>query len=259
MTDAFQEIRYQLEDGVATVTLARPERRNALTKAMRAEILAALTQAAGEARALLIEGEGKAFCAGQDLDEFRAETDVLAMMQTQYAPLMNAVAEAPMPVIAAIGGVAAGAGLHLALAADMALAGRSARFASPFAKIALTPAGGGSWLLPRRIGHARALGFALSGDAIDAQTAERWGMIWRVVEDDALEREARALASRLAAGPTGAFKLTKELLASSWDAGALAEQMAHEAKVQAAAAASADHREGVAAFLEKRAPKFAGD
>lgn len=263
MTDAaqqgFQEIEYRVEDALAVITLARPERRNALTYGMRKEIRAALTQAASEARAVLIEGAPPAFCAGQDLDEFRALEDVAGFLEAEYAPLFTAVAETPVPVIAAVGGVAAGAGLHLALAADMVFAARSARFASPFAKIALTPAGGGSWFLPRRIGHARAVGFAMSGEAIDAETAERWGMIWRVVEDEALAEEARAAAARLAAGPTRAFALTKRLLAESWDAGSLSEQLARETVIQAEAAAGADHREGVAAFLEKRKPVFTGE
>ncbi len=261
MTDQaaeFQEIKYRLDGGVATMTLARPERRNALTRAMRAEIVAAVERAADEARALLIEGEGAAFCAGQDLEEFRAVSDVQAMLESEYAPLIRSVAEAPLPVVAAVGGVAAGAGLHLALAADVAIAGRSARFASPFAKIALTPGGGGSWLLPRRIGHARAVGFALLGEAVDAETAERWGMIWRVASDADLAAAARTTAETLADGPTRAFALTKKLLAESWDAGSLEEQMRREAGVQAAAAAGEDHREGVAAFLEKRRPRFTG-
>ncbi|MCI4665608.1 MAG: enoyl-CoA hydratase-related protein [Neomegalonema sp.] len=256
---AFQEIRFGVDDGLATITLARPERRNALTNAMRGEIRAALRRAAQEARAVLIQAEPPAFCAGQDLEEFRAVDNVEQMLATEYAPFFTEIAEAPLPIIAAINGAAAGAGLHMALAADIAIAGRGAKFASPFAKLALTPAGGGSWFLPRRIGHARAVGFAISGEAIDADTAARWGMIWRVVEDDALAEEARALAQRLAAGPTGAFALTKKLLAASWDSGSLPEQLALETKIQAEAAASADHREGVAAFLEKRRPVFKGE
>lgn len=255
---AFEEIDYRLEGGVARITMARPDRLNALTRRMRSELTAALARAAEEARAVLLAGAPPAFCAGQDLEEFRAETDVAGMLEREYAPLLTAVAEAPLPVVAAVGGVASGAGLHLALAADMAIAARSARFASPFAKIALTPGGGGSWLLPRRIGHARALGFALSGEAIGAETAERWGMIWRVVADDAVDEAAEALARRLAEGPTAAFALTKRLLADSWSAASLGEQMAREGPVQATAAAGADHREGVGAFLEKRKPRFTG-
>ena len=255
---SFDEIRYRQEGHLAVITLARPERRNALTKQMRAEIIAAMSAASETARAVLIDAEPPAFCAGQDLDELRAVEDVGAMLEAEYAPLFNAVADAPVPVVAAIAGAAAGAGLHLALACDMALAARSAKFVSPFAKIALTPSGGGSWFLPRRIGHARALGFALSGAPIDAATAEQWGMIWRAVDDDTLAAEARALAQQLADGPTRAFALTKSLLAESWRADSLDAQMRREAQIQAEAAAGADHREGVAAFLEKRRPAFTG-
>lgn len=171
--------------------------------------------------------------------------------------MLRALAEAPIPSVAAVAGAAAGAGLHLALAADIVLAGASARFVAPFAKLGLMAAGGGSWLLPRAVGAARARGFLLLGEPLDGATAAEWGLVWRAVADDALDAEAAATAARLASGPTQAFRLTKIALREGEHA-PFADHLLREAGMQAEAGATEDYREGVAAFREKRAAVFKG-
>jgi len=256
---AFETIRHELEAGVATITLARPEKMNSLTGPMRRELHTALRAAGREARAVILTGEGRGFCAGQDLgDAARIEDLNLAeTLREEYEPLIRAIIDCPVPVIAAVNGVAAGAGANLALACDIVIAARSASFIEAFARIGLIPDAGGTWLLPRLVGRARAMGMCLTTDPVPAETAADWGMIWEVVEDDALAAEALALAGRLADGPTLAFGLIKRALAAS-GANGLEAQLALEAELQGEAGASRDFREGVRAFLEKRAPDFEG-
>lgn len=257
----YETILYQLEDGVARITLNRPERMNAMNRAMRLELAAAFRRAGGEARAMLIDaaqpaGDKRAFCAGQDLEDVRGDALDRTILE-EYGPMLQGLVEAPIPSVAAVAGAAAGAGLHLALAADIVIAARSARFVAPFARLGLMAAGGGSWLVPRAIGDARARGFLLLGEPVDGETAADWGMAWRAVADDALAGEAESTARKLAAGPTQAFRLTKEALRASGTA-TLAEHLPTEARLQAEAGRTEDYQEGVEAFLGKRRPVFRG-
>ncbi len=257
----YETIRYALADGVATITLDRPEVLNSLNARMRRELTAALAQASQEARAILLTGAGRAFCAGQDLGDARdvASVDLESLILEEYAPLVRAIAEAPVPVVAAVNGVAAGAGANLALAADLVLAGHSAQFLQAFARIGLIPDAGGSYLLPRLIGRARAMGLCLLAEPLDAGKAADWGLIWAAVPDAELDAAALAIARRLAAGPTVAFRLLKTAMRGAGPAETtLADQLALEARLQGEAGRSRDFQEGVAAFLEKRPPRFEG-
>lgn len=260
---AYETVRYSLEDGVATVSLNRPDNANAMNKTMRLELTQAFRRAGAEARALLLKAERPAdpakkalFCAGQDLSDIRADDLELTLIE-EYAPMLRALVEAPIPSIAALHGPAAGAGLHLALSADIVFAARSATLTAPFAKIGLIPGGAGSYWLPRLAGPQRAAAMTLLGDPVSAEQAEAWGLIWKAVEDAALEETALAAARKLAAGPTLAFRLTREALRASLTQDFEA-QLALEARLQGEAGRSRDYMEGVAAFLEKRRPVFEG-
>ncbi len=254
-----ETVRYELDTDVATITLARPDKMNSLTAPMRAALLARIGQAGGEARAILLTGEGSAFCAGQDLGE-AADIEALDLARTlreEYEPLLAAIAEAPVPVVAAVNGVAAGAGANLALAADIVIAARSARFVEAFARIGLIPDAGGTFWLPRLVGQARATAMCLLAEPIEAETAADWGLIWEAVPDERLTDRATEIAGRLASGPTLAFGLMRRALRASAENG-LDEQLALEAELQGEAGRSRDFREGVLAFLEKRPPRFEG-
>lgn len=243
-----------LSDGVLTLTLNRPEVMNALNAPLRAALLAAITGA--EARVIVLTGAGRGFCAGQDLAEVDpASVDLEAMLRDEYEPLIRAIVQAPMPVMAAVNGMAVGAGANLALACDVVIASDSARFAQGFARIGLVPDAGGSWLLPRQIGLARAMGAMLFAEAIPARQAADWGMIYEAVPEADFAAHWRARARALADGPALALAETKRLLRGSFDA-TLPDQMAAEAAAQARAGASDDFREGVAAFLGKRRAVF---
>lgn len=252
-------------DGVAEITLNRPEKLNSFTRAMHAQLRQALDTALGEptVRALLLTGSGRGFCAGQDLEDVvDASTgqpgDVTATLVENYNPLVCLLQECRVPVVCAVNGIAAGAGANLALACDIVLAARSASFLQAFAKIGLVPDAGGSYFLPRLVGSARALGLALLADRLPAETAAQWGLIWQVVDDAELMGSARALARQLASQPTAALALIKkEFRASAGND--LAAQLALEVECQRAAASTHDYREGVAAFLAKRKPVFKGN
>ena len=251
---------------VQTLALNRPAALNSFTAELHAQLLAALEAAAQapDVRCIVITGAGRAFCAGQDLSDpavapdltpGAAPKDLGDVIEKLYGPLCLRIRSMPIPVIAAVNGVAAGAGANLALGCDLVLAARSASFIQPFTKIGLVPDTGGTWLLPRLVGRAQAWGLALLGDKLPAPEAERLGLIWRCVEDDALQDEAQALAQRLAAMPTKALVATRQAL----DAAALmdyGQALAHEAALQRTLGASADYREGVEAFTAKRAPRF---
>jgi 2-(1,2-epoxy-1,2-dihydrophenyl)acetyl-CoA isomerase len=252
----------EIEGGVACLTLNRPDKLNAFTAAMHAALARALDRIEADrgVRAVLLTGAGRAFCAGQDLGE-RAmggeAVDLGETLERLYNPLITRLVALDRPVVAAVNGVAAGAGANLALACDLVLAARSASFIQAFARIGLVPDSGGTWHLPHLAGTARALGMALTAEPVSAEQAEGWGLIWRVVDDERLLPEARALAERLAAGPTLALGLTKRAIRGAFGR-TLPEQLDLERDLQRAAGRSDDYREGVAAFLDKRAPRFEG-
>lgn len=255
----YQTILYAVEDGVARLTLNRPDRMNALNGPMRRELRHALLRAGIEARAVLLTGAGRAFCAGQDLGDAQnlAETDLETVLRDEYEPLVRALIDCPIPTVCAVNGAAAGAGANIALAADIVIAGRSAIFTQAFTRIGLIPDAGGTFMLPRQVGLPRALGMCLLAEPIPADRAADWGMIWEVADDEALAIRAGALAARLAAGPTQALRLTRQALRESADNG-LDAQLALEAALQGQAGRSRDFLEGVTAFLEKREPDFEG-
>lgn len=260
----YETILFEIRDGVACLTFNRPDRLNSLTAAMHEEIADALIRAAAEgaARALLLTGAGRGFCAGQDLADRAVAPaddaiDLGDSVDRYYNPLIRRLVALDMPVICAVNGVAAGAGANIALACDIVIAARSARFIESFANIGLIPDSGGTWMLARLIGQARAIGLALTGEPVSAERAEAWGLIWKCVDDAALAAEARALAARLAAGPTLGLAATKNAIRAGWRK-SLDEALDDERDLMRRLGRSADYREGVAAFLGKRRPEFTG-
>ena len=255
-----EPILYALHDGVATLTLNRPAVMNALSTALRRDMLAAIRRAEAEARVIVFTGAGRAFCSGQDLADAQGlgtEVPFEAILNDEYVPLLTAIYDCRLPTIAAVNGAAAGAGANLALAADVVIATESASFIQAFTRIGLIPDAGGTWWLPRQIGAARAMGACLFADKVTARQAESWGMIYECVPDEGFTAHVAARAAHLAQGPTAAYRALKQALRQSWSQD-LPTQLALEAQLQGAAGQSADFREGVAAFLEKRAPRFTG-
>jgi len=252
------------DSGVLQVTLNRPEKLNALNPEMHKLLRQALERAAEEreVRAVLLGGAGRGFCAGQDLSERdvspgAAPIDLSVSLGSYYNPLVRRLRELPKPVVCAVNGAAAGAGANLALACDLVLAGRSASFIQSFSRIGLVPDAGGTWILPRLVGRARAMGLALLGEKLSAEQAAQWGLIWKVVEDAKLEDESLSLSKSLANGPTKGYGLIKKaMLASSGNS--LDAQLELERDLQREAGYSEDYREGVTAFKEKRPPRFKG-
>jgi 2-(1,2-epoxy-1,2-dihydrophenyl)acetyl-CoA isomerase len=242
---------------VRVLTLNRPQALNSFTRAMHAELLSALDAAAldDSVRCVVITGAGRGFCAGQDLNDALDDVDVGDLVEQLYKPLALRIRSMPVPVLAAVNGVAAGAGANFALGCDIVIAARSASFIQAFAKIALVPDCGGTWLLPRLVGRANAMALAMTGDKLSAEEAQRIGLIWRVVDDAALMDEALTLASRLAAMPVAALAATRRVIDDSM-ALDYAAALSHEATVQRRMGAAHDAKEGIAAFLGKRAPTF---
>ena len=253
---SYQTITIAVEAGVATLTLARPEVMNGLNRAMRREIAEAVAAAPGVARVLVLTGAGRAFCSGQDLGA-ADDLDVERTLREEYEPMVLALAGCPIPTIAAGNGAAAGAGANLALACDVVIAARSAVFIQAFARIGLIPDAGGTWWLPRQVGFARAMGAALFAEPVGADEAAAGGLIWQAVPDERFAETVRARARQLADGPTAAYRLAKRALRAGL-ANDLPAQLALEAELQAEAGRTADFREGVAAFREKRSPRFRG-
>lgn len=256
---SYQTITVTEAGGVATITLNRPEVMNALSSQMRGEVLAAIRDVQVRARCIVLTGAGRAFCSGQDLQDAMAlgQTDLGRILAEEYEPLLNAIYDCPVPTLAAVNGAAAGAGANLALACDVVIACESASFIQAFTRIGLIPDAGGTYWLPRQVGMARAMGVALFAEKITARQAVDWGMIWEAVPDDAFAAHVTARAGALAAGPTVAYRLVKQALRAS-PANGLEAQLALEARLQSDAGATADFREGVAAFLEKRPARFRG-
>ena len=261
---AFETIQFDITDGVATLTLNRPDRLNSFTVAMHSEVASALDQIESDeaVRAVVLTGAGRGFCAGQDLSDRAVapggETvDLGRSVELYYAPLIRRLTGLPKPVVAAVNGVAAGAGANIALACDIVIAARSAKFIQSFANIGLIPDSGGTWVLPRLIGQARALGLALTGEPLPAEKAEAWGLIWKCVDDGALASEVDAVARKFAAGPTRGLARTKQLIRSA-TLRSLDEELDIERDAMRELGFSHDYQEGVAAFMAKRAPVFTG-
>lgn len=261
---SYATILFELRAGVARLTLNRPERLNSFNIEMHAEVRAVLDEVKedGSCRVLVLTGAGRGFCAGQDLGDRAvapgaAATDLGDSIERRYKPLVLALRALPMPVIAAVNGVAAGAGANLALACDMVIAARSASFIQSFSKLGLVPDSGGTWFLPRLVGPARAIGAAFLGDKLPAEQAADWGLIWRCVADEQFPAAVEELAQRLAVAPTRALARIKEAIYTSGER-SLAQQLDVERDYQRELGHSLDYAEGVAAFLEKRAARFTG-
>lgn len=259
----FETISFSVERGIARLTLNRPEKLNSFNTTMHGEVREALARVMPEgARVLVLGGAGRAFCAGQDLADRAvapggAAVDLAESIEQNYKPLVLALRRLPVPVVAAVNGVAAGAGANIALACDLVIAARSASFIQSFCKLGLVPDSGGTWSLPRLIGSARAMGLALLGDRLSAEQAAQWGLIWRCVDDAAFPETIEALATQLAAAPTRGLARTKQAIHESWER-SLAAQLDIERDYQGELGRSADYAEGVAAFAAKRTPVFSG-
>jgi 2-(1,2-epoxy-1,2-dihydrophenyl)acetyl-CoA isomerase len=257
----YETIDFKLDDGVARITLNRPDRLNSFTAQMHEELRDALLRAA-DTRVVILTGAGRAFCAGQDLNERTVASsdrplDLGVTVETGWNPLIKALTGMSQPVIAQVNGVAAGAGANIALACDIVVAARSARFIQSFAAIGLIPDSGGSWILPRLIGQARAMGLALTGEPLPADKAEEWGLIWKCVDDDQLAGEVDALAANLASLPPLGLAAIKSIIRSTWGR-TLDEELHLQRDEMRRLGFSEDYREGVSAFLEKRPAKFTG-
>ena len=260
----YEQIRFETGDRIARITLNRPDRLNSFTAQMHAELRDALARVTGDgdARVLVLNGAGRAFCAGQDLSDRAvapgaAPVDLGASIEDNYRPLVLSIRNLPLPVVCAVNGVAAGAGANIALACDIVIATKSASFIQAFCKIGLVPDSGGTYFLPRLVGSARAMGLAFFGDRVSAEQAAEWGLIWKCVDDGEFVATTDAMAAQLADAPTAGLAAIKRALYAS-SGNTLEQQLDVERDAQRALGNSADYREGVAAFLEKRAPRFSG-
>lgn len=256
----FETIQLDITGAVARITLNRPDVLNSFNVAMHGELCDALGSL-GDSRVLVLTGAGRGFCAGQDLNDraVGAEhpVDLGATVETCWNPLVRKLVSLPQPVIARVNGVAAGAGASIALACDLVVAAKSATFVQSFSAIGLIPDRGGTWVLPRLVGQARALGLALTGEPLLAEQAAEWGLIWKAVDDAALDSEVDALADKLASLPPLGVAAIKEMIRSSWSH-SLDEELIRQRDAMRRLGYTADYREGITAFLEKRPAKFTG-
>ena len=254
-----EELLVRIDGPVRILSLNRPDRINAFATSMGAALLAALQAAVDDesCRAVLLRGEGRGFCSGQDLTEVPESADLGHLLELRYVPIIRLLRTMPKPVVCAVHGVAAGAGANLALACDIVIAGETAKFVQAFVRIGLIPDVGGTWFLPRLVGSARARAIAMLGEPIEATQAEQWGLIWRAVPDETVMQEAEALAARLATLPTQAIALMKRALEAS-ETNTLEQQLVEEQNAQREAGYTPDFAEGVRAFVEKRPAVFTG-
>ena len=257
---SYESIAVSNDGGIARITLSRPDRLNSFTKAMHGELREALADL-GDARVVVLTGAGRGFCAGQDLNDRAVApgeaVDLGETVEESWNPLIRTLAALPQPVIARVNGVAAGAGANIALACDLVIAARSAKFIQSFSALGLIPDSGGSWHMPRLVGQARALGLALTGEPLPAGQAAEWGLIWKAVEDDQLDAEVDSVASKLASLPPLGLAAIKQIIRTSWSR-TLDEELDLQRDEMRRLGFTHDYREGVAAFLEKRPAKFEG-
>jgi 2-(1,2-epoxy-1,2-dihydrophenyl)acetyl-CoA isomerase len=257
----YDHISVETVDTVATITLSRPDRLNSFTRAMHEELRDALGNL-NDARVVVLTGAGRGFCAGQDLNDRAVSadsgpTDLGETVEACWNPLVRLLADLPQPVIAKVNGVAAGAGASLAMACDIVIAARSAKFIQSFSALGLVPDTGGSWHLTRHLGQARAMGLAMTGEPLPAEKAADWGLIWKCVDDELLDGEADALARKLASLPPLGLAAIKKILRTSWSR-SLDEELDLQRDEMRRLGFTDDYREGVAAFLEKRPARFTG-
>jgi len=258
----FETILFSVDAGIARLTLNRPERLNAFNERMHIEVAEALGRIEADAgvRVLVLTGSGRGFCAGQDLSERNVDAGPLDLGRATaayYNPLICRVAALKCPVVCAVNGVAAGAGVNIALSCDLVLARQSAKFVQAFSTIGLIPDAGGTWVLPHLIGQARALGFTLTGGTVSAAQAEQWGLIWRAIEDEAFDGEVERLTAQLVNAPTKALAAAKRAIRGAWGA-TLEDQLALESRMQRDCGLTQDYKEGVNAFKARRPPRFQG-
>ena len=255
----YDAITLDQADGIATIVLNRPDVMNALNAQMRAELSHAFGAAGKRNRVVVLTGQGRAFCSGQDLGDRAnvANLDLERTLRDEYVPMLKAIFDCPVPTIAAVNGAAAGAGANLALACDVVIATDSAYFVQAFTRIGLIPDAGGTYWLPRQVGAAKAMGAALFADKITAQQASDWGMIYEAIADTDFADHIAARATHLAQGPTVAYRQLKKAIRGSFE-NTLDDQLALEAQLQGRCGQTRDFQEGVVAFLEKRKPVYEG-